>query len=161
MALKSLLPIPAFGHRSPTPANDARGGELQQELMQRVDRMMESFDTKMPMGGLTGGLDMHETQDAIEVRSFVDGLAANDIEVTLSGSTLAIGSRHDESKELGNGLSHVTQRFVSSVSRRVNLPLEPEPSTITAHLQNGVLCIRIPKAGAAPLKTARIPVTGA
>lgn len=86
-----------------------------------------------------------ETDKAIEVKAEMPGLTEDDIEIELADEMLTIkGEKRDDQEEKEKDY-YVHERRYGSFSRSFRVPDSVIEEDITADLEKGVLCIRLPK----------------
>jgi HSP20 family protein len=93
-------------------------------------------------------MDVYETDDKVTVEAHLPGIKREEVEVTLSGTTLTIkGERHakEELKE-----EHYLRREVhyGTFTRQITLPQNADLERATASFSDGVLRIVFPKQAA-------------
>ena len=89
-------------------------------------------------------MDVEETEKDYLITAELPGIAKEEIGLDLSEGRLAISVRREESKnEEKRNFIH-KERRVASMSRSVYLS-DADPESITAKLENGVLCVTVPK----------------
>ena len=89
--------------------------------------------------------DVKETKDAYIFRADLPGVKEADLEISLTGSRLAIsGHREQESREQGETY-YATERSYGAFSRAFTLPDGIDGDNVNAELKNGVLHVTIPK----------------
>lgn len=92
-------------------------------------------------------VDLEETDDAYVIEAEVPGIKREDIGIDLDGQDLTIkGAAEDREQE---GVMHRRARRSGSFDYRVSLPHEVSDEGVSASLNDGVLRIELPKAGAA------------
>jgi HSP20 family protein len=107
-------------------------------------------------GGMFPSLDVSETDNEVTVRTEVPGIDSKDLNVSISGTTLAIsGEKKEEQEREGESFYHSERRF-GSFRREVELSAGIDPDKITAEYENGVATIRVAKKPTA--KPKHIPV---
>jgi HSP20 family protein len=106
-------------------------------------------------GNWTPSVELRETDDAVEVRAELPGLAPEDIELTVSAGGLTIrGERREERKDKKRGSVEWRHgSFVESVA----LPPGVDLDRAEARVRNGVLVVRLPRTQARS-GARRIPV---
>ncbi len=124
-------------------------GELAR-LHDEMDDLFRSF-----LGGWSGlgyeravwpAIDVSEEEDAITVKAEVPGCKADDIDISVHGSTLTIsGEKKHEEEKKEKGYYHV-ERSYGSFRRDLTLPSEIEAGKIAATCKDGVLTVTMPKA---------------
>jgi HSP20 family protein len=99
-------------------------------------RSVSNFSTK---------IDVKETKDAYVFRADLPGVKEADLEISLTGSRLAIsGHREQESREQSETY-YATERSYGAFSRAFTLPDGIDGENVSAELKNGVLHVTIPK----------------
>lgn len=89
-------------------------------------------------------LDIRQTDSEFILEASVPGFAPEQIDVVAEQGTLTIrGERRMETEEQGRYLRR--ERRQSSFLRQLSLPSEVNESEITAHFENGILRVRIPR----------------
>jgi len=90
-------------------------------------------------------IDIAEKDNEFVVRAEVPGCKADDIDISVNGSTLTIsGEKKQEKEEKEKGYYHV-ERSYGSFRRDMNLGSEIDSSKINATCKDGVLTLTIPK----------------
>lgn len=96
----------------------------------------------------TGGhlpIDMHQTADEIIIRSFIAGVRADEINVSITRDMVTIeGSREAHSETHGPDVFH-QELFWGSFSRTIMLPQEVDVDGAVAGAKDGLLTITLPK----------------
>jgi HSP20 family protein len=101
-------------------------------------------------------LDVIDNDMDVTVKVELAGIAPKDIDVSVSGNTLILSGRKDETKEEKSENYYVNERRFGSFQRSIDLPDGVDVEKLTAEHNNGVLTVKIPR-----LKTAKpkhIPV---
>lgn len=149
------------------PYTDWNFGNLRRTLsaMEELRREMGEFLGETPRWRERGGEDpwgtwprscLRDTGDSLVVKAEVPGLSEKDVEITITGDTVAIrGERKADSPE---GYSvHRKERSTYKFSRSFLLPVKVNPEKGQATVKNGVLELVMPKAPEAQPK--KIAVT--
>jgi HSP20 family protein len=161
-------------HPSPHPARAKSKGEAfmaltrwrpNQTLTLR-DAFQQLFEEALRDGNadpdaITSGVfpvDIHETQDAIEIDASIPGADAADIEVSATENTVMIKAEVREHREQREGQALRRERVTGVFQRAFTLPTEVDPNGVQAKFENGVLCVTLPKSEAQ--KPRRIEVRG-
>ncbi len=112
------------------------------ELTQRVNSLWEA--------GLTGGLqgwaplaDVEETEDGYSVEIELPGVKRDDIDIQLSDRQLTVSGEIKEKER--TGILRRRTRRVGEFHYSVTLPAEVDAEKVSAHLDEGVLTVRVPK----------------
>lgn len=90
-------------------------------------------------------VDMYQTSTEIIIRSFVAGVRADELNVSISRDMVVIeGSREERSDVTGS--DYFSQElFWGSFSRSITLPQEVDVENCTASAKDGLLTITLPK----------------
>jgi HSP20 family protein len=95
--------------------------------------------------GFVPAFDVKETEDSYVLRGDMPGLREEDVEIALTGNTLAIRGRREEEKRDERDRYHAVERMSGEFSRSFVLPEGTDPDGVSADLKNGVLTITVPK----------------
>ena len=130
-----------------------------------MNRFAREMDSLFGGTGLSGGndlwapaVDVEETPNELVLTAELPGLRQEDIDIELEDGVLTIqGEKKEEEKQEGTqGLLY--ERRWGSFTRRFTLPRAVDANGITAHYDNGILMVRVPKAEEA--KGRKIEITG-
>jgi HSP20 family protein len=131
-------------------------------LRQAMDRLIEdSFVGRRDSARSSDSvpLDLIEQDDALVVRASMPGVRAEDVEVSVQGSTLSITGEMRGDEKLGDGARyHRRERWYGRFSRQITLPVEVQADACNATFEGGVLTITLPKSEQA--RPRRINVRG-
>jgi HSP20 family protein len=97
-------------------------------------------------------INLTEDKDGYYVKAELPGLAAGDLDITVTGKNLSLSGERKIASTGNNVKYHRREREAGKFSRVIGLPGEIDGDKITAELANGVLNVRIPKAEAAKPK---------
>jgi HSP20 family protein len=132
-------------------------------MRDEMDRMFDRwFDRPMELAWPANGeswnptLDVIDNEAEITIKAEVPGIAAKDVNVSVSGNVLTLSGQKDESKEEKGENYYVSERRFGSFQRSVELPEGADTERVTAEQDNGVLTVKIPKLKSAQPK--QIPV---
>jgi HSP20 family protein len=105
-------------------------------------------------------MDLSETDTEITIRAETPGIAAKDLDISVTGRTLTISGKKEETEEKkGENYYHCERRF-GSFRRNFDLPDAADTDTVTAESDNGVVTIHIgKKPGARPKQVEVSPVS--
>ena len=81
----------------------------------------------------------------LELTAELPGIAEQDVDVSLSGTTLTIKGEKSADKTVSEKDRHVSERSYGSFRRVMTLPFEPEMEQVEAHMENGVLTLALPR----------------
>lgn len=113
-----------------------------------ISRMFDSFfQDDFPADAIGTRLDVSETDQAVEVRVDLPGMAADDIDIRVENNVLVIrGERKQEHEEHDKERQfHRVERQFGSFSRSVMLPATVNDAEAVAEFQDGVLKVILPK----------------
>jgi HSP20 family protein len=141
--------------------NKTNKGDLAR-LHSEMDDLFDSFFSGLdrPFLGYKAwpALDIAEKESEFVVKAEVPGCKAEDINISVHGSTLTIsGEKKMETEEKEKGYYHA-ERSYGSFRRDLNLGADVDPNKIEAECREGVLTIKLPKAETA--KAVKIKVKG-
>lgn len=130
--------IPSFWERSDNPMLS---------LQKEMDRMFREFSDRRPFDTGSGfpAIDVTETETGLEVTAELPGIAEKDVEVSLSDRTLTIKGEKKAEKTVSEKDRHLSERSYGAFRRTMTLPYAPEPGSIDAHMDNGILTIALPR----------------
>ncbi|PIW28484.1 MAG: hypothetical protein COW30_07405 [Rhodospirillales bacterium CG15_BIG_FIL_POST_REV_8_21_14_020_66_15] len=111
------------------------------------------------IGGEEPVADLTKSAKALTYSLEVPGMTEGDIHVSVSGGLLTVsGEKSTEREEKGEGFVF-RERSYGSFARTFALPAEALEDGVTAHLENGVLTVKVPLSGKAAAQQAkRIPI---
>ncbi|RQG93315.1 Hsp20/alpha crystallin family protein [Natrarchaeobius halalkaliphilus] len=127
-----------------------RGNPLDEleEMLNRVSRQVEE--------GMTGGglqvpgsvpVDVADRDEEYVVTADLPGYETDDMSLTLSDGTLHLEATRADEEEYDGGRYLRRERTRTAASRRIRLPEPVEEGSISAGYEQGVLTVRLPKAG--------------
>jgi len=116
-----------------------------------------SFGNPM-LGDYRAKLDISGNEKEYEVSIDLPGLTEADIQIELSGNTLTIKGKKEESKERKDKQYYCIERSVGSFQRTLSLPDDAEATDIVAKMNHGVLSMSIPRKPQTKEDTKRIPI---
>jgi HSP20 family protein len=148
-------------------------------LRNEMDRTFDRFFNE-PLGlvepktlraeGWIPPVDVSETDTEVTIRAEVPGIAAKDLDISVSGNTLTIAGQKQQQEEKKGEDFYRWERSFGSFRRFIELPDTVDASKVTAESDNGVVTIQVAKKpGVKPrqveVKPAgsmvkRVPVTG-
>jgi len=116
--------------------------------------------TKSPESGFVIPLvDMYEEGGDLVVKADLPGIKKENIDISLSGTTLTIsGERKTEETTEKKGYTSY-ERLEGSFCRTFELPVEVDVDKVKAHLDSGVLEIRLPKTAQVSGEGKKIEIT--
>ena len=112
----------------------------------------ELMRTHMP------AVDVYDETDAVVVKADLPGMAKDDIDVSLSGSTLTIKGEKKKEEEVKDEDYYRWERSYGAFARTIDLPAEVKTDEVTATFKEGVLEVRLPKTEEAKKKPTTVKV---
>jgi HSP20 family protein len=97
-----------------------------------------------------------ETDSEITVRAETPGIAAKDLDISVTNHSLTIAGTKDEQKEEKGEDYYQCERRFGSFRRVIDLPETADADQVTAESDNGVVTIRIAKKPGAKPKQVQI-----
>jgi HSP20 family protein len=118
------------------------------QLSRQMDRMLEGFfedaPAQRPYSARYPGINLWEDGESAWVEAELPGLKIEDIDVLISGNELTInGERKLDGYDSATWQRR--ERAEGRFSRTVTLPWEIDADKVEAHLQDGVLSVKLPK----------------
>ncbi len=110
--------------------------------------------------GAEPALDITTTPDELIVKASLPGWKPEDVEITLTGSTLVISGEMGEEARREEESWILNEIRRASFSRTIELPEGLVGDRATAAYENGVLTLRIPKAEEIKPRQIKITATG-
>jgi HSP20 family protein len=133
-------------------------------LQERMNRLFrESNSPEGPEEALTTTsfappVDIYEDEHNITLKLEVPGIDEKDIDVRIEGNTLAVhGERRIEKEEKEENFRRVERQY-GSFTRSFTLPSSVDPEQVSAHYDQGVLKISLPKKAEAKPKQIKVNV---
>jgi HSP20 family protein len=120
-------------------------------LRQAMDRLFEdSFVSPLTLRPFNGdapgpALDVHETGEEIVVTAALPGLKAEDVDITITGQTLAIRGEFKADENVKRDQYLYRERRYGTFQRQLQLPVRVQGDAATATFEDGVLTLSIPK----------------
>lgn len=126
-----------------------------------MDRMFEErfFRPPVPFGFFGEGamaVDMYETDDSVVVKTAIPGVAADEIDVSITGDTLTVKAETKEEEEVKRENYLRRERRFGSYCRSVTLPGGLEADKAEADYTDGILTLTFPKAEEVKPKSIKI-----
>lgn len=110
-----------------------------------LDRFFNESVNTRTLSDFTPHVDASETEKGFEVQLALPGVKPEDIHIDFQEGKLTIsGERKFERKEDGRRY-HMVETQYGSFSRSFFLPDKIDPDKISAHFENGLLLINVPK----------------
>lgn len=125
-----------------------------------MDRLLTMFTggpSERTSSGVFPAVNMSEDADNYYIRAELPGLTADELDIQVTGKTLAIAGERKIPTEGENAKYHRREREAGKFSRIIGLPGDIDSGKVAAGLENGILKIAVPKAEEA--KPRQITVT--
>ena len=136
----------------PVRRSDGTAHDLREDPFAELDRLnrqlseyLESW-RRLPtlLGeGFTPLGDVEETDDAFTVEIELPGVRKDDLDIEVAGRRLTVTGERKERQRVG--ILRRRERVVGRFHFEVVLPADVEEDGVEAHLDDGVLTIRLPK----------------
>ena len=147
MITRRLLYSPFWGTRSPLYELD--------RMRREMDRLFADLPTESyrPLrAGVFPLVNLTEDKDNYYVRAELPGLAAKELDISVTGNNLSITGERKIPSEGENVKYHRREREAGRFSRIIGFPGEVGVDKVEAKLVNGILTVTVPKAEAAKPK---------
>ncbi len=113
-------------------------------LSRQLSSALDSWRSLPGLGeGFTPLADIEETDDAYVAEIELPGVKLEDLSVEVAGSRLTVTGERKERERVG--ILRRRERVVGHFQYEVVLPGEVEEDGVEAHLDEGVLSVRVPK----------------
>ncbi|NDJ34129.1 MAG: Hsp20/alpha crystallin family protein [Chloroflexi bacterium] len=121
-----------------------------------MDRMLERMRSLMPVNPTARtyplALDVASDEDSITVRTALPGFKEDEIDVDVQGRTLTIRAESQSEREDSQQNWYLREMRYGRFSRSVTLPDEVDIDSAEAHLEDGILTIRLPTDQPGPIR---------
>ncbi len=97
------------------------------------------FETIMPT------VDIYEEGNEVVLKADMPGIEKKDLDISVSGGFLTISGHRKKEEKVEKGTYFRYERSHGSFFRRFELPSDVDAEKVKAHLENGILEVRIPK----------------
>ncbi|MGH7289078.1 MAG: Hsp20/alpha crystallin family protein [Myxococcota bacterium] len=117
-------------------------------LRREMDDLFERFGAFAPTLAARGAfppVNLYETEDAYVLTAEVPGLAPEELEISLEGTTVTLRGERKTAPEEGASV-HRNERPAGAFRRAFDLPVPIEADKAEAVHRHGVLTLRLPKA---------------
>ncbi len=150
------LPVPTFG---------GRDVDLFEGFRRNFDDLLSDFGRRLPVSWAPAGdfsglaaLDIAETKDAVEISTELPGVDEADVKVSLDGQSVVISGEKKSETEKKEKAWQVVERSYGAFRRVVPLTFTPDPATIKAVFDKGVLRVTVGKPPEMIAKKVEIPI---
>ncbi|NNE54121.1 MAG: Hsp20/alpha crystallin family protein [Sulfitobacter sp.] len=131
-------------------------------LLEQFRTGFPSLDTALPErfgADMFPAIDVLETEEAIEVSAEVPGVKEDDLEASISGSTLVLKGEKSSDHREDEDNYHLVERRFGSFRRQIPLGFTPEEESVEASFVDGVLKVKITKPAAAKSSVQKINIS--
>lgn len=131
-------------------------------LRDAMDQLFQdSFIRPTALTGLAAGqiavpIDLWETPDAYHLRADLPGLTAEDIDINVTGDTVALSGELKPTADVTSDGWLRQERRIGKFGRSLTLPVQIEAGKVEATFQNGVLDLVLPKAESVKPRSVKI-----
>jgi len=127
---------------------EVRGWDPLGELDRLNRQLASSLDTMRQLPDLIGGgftplADVEETPEAYLLELELPGIRRDDVDIEVAGRRVSVRGERKEKERVG--ILRRRERTVGRFSYEVTLPGGIEEEGVEAHLDDGVLTVRLPK----------------
>ncbi len=121
-------------------------------------RELEPFRVARGLRLRAPSLDMYEEKNDVIVKAEMPGMTKDNIEITLTGSTLTLKGEKKKEEEVKEKDYYRSEREYGAFLRTIELPAEVKGEGVKATFTDGVLEVRLPKSEEAKKKEVRVKV---
>lgn len=117
------------------------------------DKEVAEFETVSPF------VDVYEEGNDLVFRADMPGIERKDIDISINGNMLTVSGerKHEEKVEKGNYYRY--ERSHGTFFRRFELPSDVNGEKANAHLENGVLTVRLPRSEEVKRKSRKVEIS--
>jgi HSP20 family protein len=119
-------------------------GVLRRELDELFDRFGALAPVLAPSNAFPA-LNLYETEEAYVLTAEVPGVAPEELEISLEGSTVTLRGERKVAHEEGASV-HRSERPAGAFRRAIDLPVPIDGDKVEAVHRHGLLTLRLPKA---------------
>ncbi|MEO7580243.1 MAG: Hsp20/alpha crystallin family protein [Massilia sp.] len=141
--------------RNPSPLSAYRPGTIEDQFGRLVESMFEDFFAPAALGSaarwqseadISPRMNVRENDQAYQVEAEMPGVKKEDIKVAIDRQRVTIEAerQHEDQQREGDKLIYA-ERSASRFVRSFMLPTEVDDATAQARMEDGVLCLTLPK----------------
>lgn len=119
--------------------------EINSILKRSFNSIFPEYILEKETKGLTIPIDIKEFENEYKIKVEVPGIEKENIDIELNKLSMTISAKKEENKEEKNKKYHKTEFAYGDYSRTIYFPHEINVNEAKAKLQNGVLCLELPK----------------
>ncbi len=139
-------------------ANRSGVARLHNEMDDLINSFFGQWGIPVLEGSRWPAIDIAEDDNAFIVKADVPGCKAEDISISVHGSTLSISGEKKHEEEKKEKGCYYAERSYGSFRRDMTLPTDVDPAKVEAVCKDGVLSITLPKSEKA--KAVKVKVKG-
>ncbi|MCM8757246.1 MAG: Hsp20/alpha crystallin family protein [Candidatus Omnitrophica bacterium] len=131
------------------------------DVRDSFDRFVDNFLGRSSLWGLEEwrpAVDIYEDEDNIVLRASIPGVKKDNIKITLTGDTVTLSGKSEETKEVKRDNYYRKEIRTGSFTRSFSLPCPVDRSKVSANYKDGILEVTLPKAEEAKAKEVQIAV---
>ncbi|HWR59182.1 MAG TPA: Hsp20/alpha crystallin family protein [Thermodesulfovibrionales bacterium] len=111
------------------------------------------FETIVP------SVDIYEEGNEIVLKADMPGMEKKDVDISISDGFLTISGERKKEEKVEKGNYYSYERSHGSFFRRFELPRDIDADKVKAHLDSGVLEVRLPKSEEAKERSKKISIS--
>ncbi len=111
------------------------------------------------LGAFSPSVDMFIDGSELVLKADLPGVRKEDVEIDIADNMLTISGEKKVEEKAGDGSCYSFERSYGSFRRSFELPEGTDTDKVKAHLENGVLELRIPKTENIESKTKKITIS--
>jgi HSP20 family protein len=115
---------------------------------------IEEFETNLPR------VDIYDDGKELVMRADLPGMKKEDVVISLSENVLTISGEKKKEEKVEKDKYFRYERSHGSFFRRFELPYDMDTEHIKAHMEDGVLEVRLPRTKEAQSRTRKISISG-
>ena len=102
--------------------------------------------------------DAAATEDCYEINVELPGVSADNVDVSIDENMLTVKGEKHHAHEVAGRSYFFSEREYGAFQRSFRLPTDAQADKITASFKDGILTVRVPKAGPPPETSRKIKV---
>lgn len=118
-------------------------------LSDEMDRLFHQPFSGVENQGASGwipAVDLYQDNDSVTLRAELPGMSKEDIHVSLHEDTLTLSGERRHEKATDEKGTLRSERFFGRFERRFTLPVRVDAGRVSAHYENGILSVTLPRA---------------
>ena len=120
--------------------------ESKEKKEKPVEQKEKSFEKERDLSGPEGQLavDVFQTKNDLVIQSAIAGIKAEDLDISIENDVLIIKGNREKPDEKEQDY-FTKECYWGAFSKKIILPVEVDPSRISAKMKQGILTISLPK----------------